>query len=167
MSDRGAPSGTCEWCGNWVHRLDSDHIVPLEWYGDNDTSNLQWLCKPCHAMKSGWERRQQYNEYVHPDPYSPPRPEWNDEAKAECLARRRKRQEEKAHREAKRQQEQQAIRAQEKRMARIYEVGERIWGKDWLEDQDSRTDRENDAMWDRLLDVVDFEEELDRLNEDA
>ncbi len=93
MSDRGAPSGICEWCGEWGHGLEQDHIVPIEWDGANDTSNLQWLCKPCHAMKSGWERRQQWHTY------SPSqRPMWDDAAKADALARRRMRREAQARR---------------------------------------------------------------------
>jgi hypothetical protein len=52
MSNRRAPSGVCQCCGEWVEYLELDHIIPRFEDGANDTANLQWLCKSCHLQKS-------------------------------------------------------------------------------------------------------------------
>lgn len=45
---------SCRQCGSIVG-LECDHIVPLHRGGTNDSSNLQSLCKDCHAAKSASE----------------------------------------------------------------------------------------------------------------
>ena len=44
----------CRKCGSIVG-LECDHIVPLHRGGTNDASNLQSLCKECHASKTANE----------------------------------------------------------------------------------------------------------------
>ena len=45
---------TCQSCGVWGPdvTLDVDHIVEWADGGSNHPSNLQTLCRPCHAVKS-------------------------------------------------------------------------------------------------------------------
>ena len=158
MGERGAPSGVCEWCGTWVFGLESDHIVPLDWYGPNDTSNLQWLCKSCHVMKSGWERRhRRWTRYWHDDSA---RPEWNDAAKAECLAHRQKRLQDQADRAAKKL-------AETLKEIRRAALRKEILGEDWLDQFDNwetLTDQEkndweaNWQEWREIEALVDAEE---------
>jgi 5-methylcytosine-specific restriction endonuclease McrA len=45
----------CAKCGSIVD-LETDHIVPLHKGGKNDWSNLQSLCKACHAIKTALEQ---------------------------------------------------------------------------------------------------------------
>ena len=45
---------SCRKCGSIVG-LECDHIVPLHRGGTNDASNLQSLCKECHAAKTASE----------------------------------------------------------------------------------------------------------------
>ena len=45
---------SCRKCGSIVG-LECDHIVPLHRGGTNDASNLQSLCKECHASKTASE----------------------------------------------------------------------------------------------------------------
>ena len=49
------PSGICAACGQWVERLELDHVTPRFAGGAHDTANLQWLCSPCHDKKTGEE----------------------------------------------------------------------------------------------------------------
>ncbi|MDE0658047.1 MAG: HNH endonuclease [Gammaproteobacteria bacterium] len=42
----------CCRCGRRGVRLEVDHVVPLKDGGTDDLSNLQTLCKPCHAAKT-------------------------------------------------------------------------------------------------------------------
>ena len=44
----------CANCGA-IHELETDHIVPLHRGGTNEWTNLQSLCKPCHAAKTARE----------------------------------------------------------------------------------------------------------------
>jgi hypothetical protein len=58
VSGRGvAPSGYCWKCDEWFETLDLDHVIPFVEGGLHDTTNLQWLCKPCHRRKSADELR--------------------------------------------------------------------------------------------------------------
>ena len=43
----------CAGCGKYSPDGEVDHIVSIALGGDNDWENLQWLCKPCHNVKSG------------------------------------------------------------------------------------------------------------------
>ena len=45
---------TCANCGT-VGPLEADHIVPLHRGGKDEWSNLQSLCKDCHAAKTARE----------------------------------------------------------------------------------------------------------------
>ncbi len=45
----------CAQCGSIVD-LEADHIVPLHRGGTNDASNLQSLCRQCHAIKTATEQ---------------------------------------------------------------------------------------------------------------
>jgi 5-methylcytosine-specific restriction protein A len=45
----------CAKCGA-IADLECDHIVPRDQGGSDDWSNLQSLCKACHAAKSAVER---------------------------------------------------------------------------------------------------------------
>lgn len=51
------PSGPCATCGQQVPRLSLDHVTPISEGGLHDLSNIQWLCRPCHQVKSNAERR--------------------------------------------------------------------------------------------------------------
>lgn len=47
---------TCQACGHWdpsSASLQVDHLTERRDGGTDDPSNLQTLCKPCHARKSG------------------------------------------------------------------------------------------------------------------
>jgi 5-methylcytosine-specific restriction endonuclease McrA len=46
----------CAACGTIVC-LQTDHIVPLHKGGTNEWTNLQSLCKSCHAAKSSSDAR--------------------------------------------------------------------------------------------------------------
>jgi 5-methylcytosine-specific restriction endonuclease McrA len=35
-------------------KLQVDHIVPIDWGGKTDLSNLQALCEDCNAGKQAW-----------------------------------------------------------------------------------------------------------------
>jgi 5-methylcytosine-specific restriction protein A len=45
----------CAKCGA-IADLECDHIVPRDQGGSDDWSNLQSLCKPCHAAKTAAEQ---------------------------------------------------------------------------------------------------------------
>lgn len=43
--------GSCQLCGcRDADNLELHHILPLQFFGDNDLSNLTVLCKTCHTM---------------------------------------------------------------------------------------------------------------------
>lgn len=46
---------TCQMCGRVTEDGECDHIVPLSQGGADDLGNLQWLCKPCHRVKTAKE----------------------------------------------------------------------------------------------------------------
>ncbi|WP_420796749.1 HNH endonuclease signature motif containing protein [Alkalihalophilus marmarensis] len=51
----------CEWCerdGRLEPMVDVDHVVPVkqEWERRLDVSNLQSLCRSCHAKKTAEDR---------------------------------------------------------------------------------------------------------------
>jgi len=47
---------TCQVCGRVTVDGEVDHITPLHLGGSADSDlNLQWLCKPCHKIKSDQE----------------------------------------------------------------------------------------------------------------
>jgi 5-methylcytosine-specific restriction endonuclease McrA len=49
---------TCRMCGNVIARGVVDHIIPLHMGGRETDDNRQWLCVPCHNIKSEREGRQ-------------------------------------------------------------------------------------------------------------
>ncbi|MBN8431820.1 HNH endonuclease [Microbulbifer salipaludis] len=51
-------NGLCEHCtklGRVTEGTECDHKVPRSRGGSDDVSNLQWLCKSCHARKTAQE----------------------------------------------------------------------------------------------------------------
>lgn len=42
----------CAICGNPAKPGEVDHVIPLILGGKHRESNLQWLCRPCHAAKT-------------------------------------------------------------------------------------------------------------------
>ncbi|RLC60281.1 MAG: hypothetical protein DRI01_10370 [Chloroflexi bacterium] len=47
----------CQACGRGVHdgvKLTVDHVVPVDWGGTNDRSNLVTLCAECNRGKKAW-----------------------------------------------------------------------------------------------------------------
>ena len=47
----------CRACGRGAEdgiKLQIDHIIPVDWGGDNQISNLQTLCEDCNAGKKAW-----------------------------------------------------------------------------------------------------------------
>lgn len=49
---------TCQCCGVVTMDLELDHIVNIAQGGNDDESNLQSLCVPCHKEKTLKESRQ-------------------------------------------------------------------------------------------------------------
>ena len=49
---------TCRMCGRVTVHGEVDHIVPLAVGGGNNEENLQYLCKPCHKLKSDKEEKE-------------------------------------------------------------------------------------------------------------
>ncbi|NDD64945.1 MAG: HNH endonuclease, partial [Acidobacteria bacterium] len=49
--------GKCAKCQDPIVKFEVDHITPLCQGGSNEPSNLQALCKPCHADKTQTEER--------------------------------------------------------------------------------------------------------------
>ena len=48
---------TCQCCGLVTMQLELDHIVNVAQGGNDDESNLQSLCPPCHLNKTQKESR--------------------------------------------------------------------------------------------------------------
>jgi 5-methylcytosine-specific restriction endonuclease McrA len=47
----------CQACGRGVNdgiKLTVDHIIPVDWGGTNDISNLHTLCEECNRGKKAW-----------------------------------------------------------------------------------------------------------------
>jgi hypothetical protein len=47
----------CKACGQGIDdgvKLQIDHIVPVDWGGENDISNLETLCEKCNRGKKAW-----------------------------------------------------------------------------------------------------------------
>ena len=47
----------CQACGRGAHdgvKLSVDHVVPVDWGGTNDVSNLLTLCDECNRGKKSW-----------------------------------------------------------------------------------------------------------------
>lgn len=43
--------GSCQLCGcSDIEKLELHHILPLQYFGDNNLLNLTSLCKDCHVM---------------------------------------------------------------------------------------------------------------------
>lgn len=42
----------CNHCGNYAPKGQVDHITPIGLGGSNFIENLQWLCVPCHKIKT-------------------------------------------------------------------------------------------------------------------
>jgi 5-methylcytosine-specific restriction protein A len=49
---------TCQMCGRVTVDGEVDHVVPLAVGGGNNMENLQYLCKPCHKLKSDKEEKE-------------------------------------------------------------------------------------------------------------
>lgn len=49
---------TCRICGRVTAHGEVDHVVPLAIGGSNDSANLQYLCVPCHRLKSEREEKE-------------------------------------------------------------------------------------------------------------
>ena len=49
---------TCQMCGHVTARGEVDHRTPLYAGGGNNIENLQYLCKPCHKIKSDREEKE-------------------------------------------------------------------------------------------------------------
>lgn len=49
---------TCQMCGRVTADGEVDHVVPLAIGGSNDSANLQYLCVPCHRLKSEREEKE-------------------------------------------------------------------------------------------------------------
>jgi len=49
---------TCQACGTVTLDLEVDHIVNIAQGGNDDDSNLQALCVPCHQAKTATEAAQ-------------------------------------------------------------------------------------------------------------
>jgi 5-methylcytosine-specific restriction protein A len=48
----------CQSCGIRVRfGGEVDHKIPIKFGGENRESNLQWLCGPCHRLKTGKEAK--------------------------------------------------------------------------------------------------------------
>src|SRR5262245_44962933 len=48
----------CRRCGATIEdgvKLVVDHIIPREWGGSNDDTNLWTLCEPCNLGKKAWQ----------------------------------------------------------------------------------------------------------------
>jgi 5-methylcytosine-specific restriction enzyme A len=48
---------SCRKCGRLDAHGEVDHIMPLHLGGRENDENRQWLCPPCHALKSAEEER--------------------------------------------------------------------------------------------------------------
>ena len=50
----------CQVCGRVTAMRDGelDHIVPLHLGGSDSDNNRQWLCVPCHRLKSEQEEKE-------------------------------------------------------------------------------------------------------------
>ena len=49
----GSTVKQCARCGHTDERvLEKDHITPRAEGGSDDPSNLQWLCRNCHGLKT-------------------------------------------------------------------------------------------------------------------
>jgi len=47
--------GVCRKCKRPAPNGQTDHIINRARGGTNDLSNLQWLCRGCHSVKTKWE----------------------------------------------------------------------------------------------------------------
>lgn len=56
---------TCQSCGVITVVLEVDHIVPISDSNDNDPSNLQALCRPCHEKKTTEENKKTFSYIDH------------------------------------------------------------------------------------------------------
>ena len=54
---------TCRKCGRVTVDGEVDHIVPLVLGGSSADSNLQYLCRPCHQVKSLGEEKERSIKY--------------------------------------------------------------------------------------------------------
>lgn len=43
---------TCQACKRVTDQGECDHIIPQAKGGKDDMGNLQWLCGPCHEVKT-------------------------------------------------------------------------------------------------------------------
>lgn len=57
-----AEKKACAFCGS-TEQLELHHMIPLFLGGTNDTANLVWLCAPCHAVVTNYQREHFKNEW--------------------------------------------------------------------------------------------------------
>ncbi|WP_376752709.1 HNH endonuclease [Corynebacterium variabile] len=53
----------CQHCGDENSPLELDHILNHARGGTDDLSNLQWLCRPCHNIKTQREAAERRGRY--------------------------------------------------------------------------------------------------------
>ena len=58
---------SCAMAGKSTRATVTDHIFPWRKYPDRkyDRDNLQALCRPCHAVKTAYEKKGIFYDYVH------------------------------------------------------------------------------------------------------
>ena len=52
----------CAFCGR-TEQLELHHMIPLFLGGTDDAANLVWLCEPCHAVVTSYQREHFKNEW--------------------------------------------------------------------------------------------------------
>lgn len=55
----------CQACGRGVDdnvKLEIDHIIPVDWGGETEISNLQTLCEECNAGKQAWVSQHSFEQ---------------------------------------------------------------------------------------------------------
>lgn len=57
-----AEKKVCAFCGR-TEQLELHHMIPLFLGGTDDAANLVWLCTPCHAVVTSYQREHFKNEW--------------------------------------------------------------------------------------------------------
>lgn len=55
----------CQACGRGVDdnvKLEIDHIIPVDWGGETEISNLQTLCEECNSGKKAWVSQHSFEQ---------------------------------------------------------------------------------------------------------